>query len=332
MTSGFTNKSLEFRLEAAIAESRKPSKGEIQTIMDNTVWHAISVTVAAPAFEAVEFAFNELASLGTEINHLGKTPSEAVTVIGYFEELPDDDLVRSELENALRIYEMPLDSIISVENSRIENKDWLAEWKKHWKPTEIGRFIIAPPWEEVNEPHKIVINIEPNMAFGTGTHETTQLCIKSIEENYKPGQTFLDVGTGTGILVIAAAKLNSKSQISDFRFSACDTDADSVKIAKENAVLNNVADRIEFYTGTISAETPQFDFICANLTIDVIVPILPMLIAKTKKALVLSGILGEQEDSIIAELRKMMVTAHKIERAGEWISMVIENGQWKTEN
>lgn len=303
-------------------------------MIETRIWFAISVTVAAPASEAVEFAFNELGSLGTEINDFRKTISEAVTVVGYFEKLPDEDLVQSELENALRIHETAPDSIFRVERNQIENKDWLAEWKKHWKPTEIGRFIIAPPWEPVNESGKIVISIEPNMAFGTGTHETTQLCIKAIEENYKAGQTFLDVGTGTGILAIAAAKLatngtefsenvEASSITSVTKILAFDTDVDSIAIAKENAVLNGTSERIEFCIGSISADTPQFDFVCANLTIDVIVPILPQLIEKTRETLVLSGILREQEESIVSELRKSKITNYKIEQAGEWISVVL---------
>src|SRR5205085_3138018 len=102
----------------------------------------------------------------------------------------------------------------------VEEIDWLAEWKKHWQPTEVGRFVIAPPWQEIDPGDKILIQIEPNMAFGTGTHETTQLCLDAISELYRPQLTFLDVGTGTGILAIAAAKLGGDQVL------ACDTDAD----------------------------------------------------------------------------------------------------------
>src|SRR5262249_49859629 len=153
--------------------------------------------------------------------------------------------------------------------------------------TTVGRFVVAPPWEKVVDKDKIVILIEPNMAFGTGTHETTQLCLKAIDENYLPGHSFLDVGTGTGILAIAAAKLASGSS----EILACDTDADSIKIARENAQANGVGDKTDFLVGPITSETPQFDFVCVNLTIDAIVPILGLLLEKTKSTLVLSGIL-----------------------------------------
>jgi ribosomal protein L11 methyltransferase len=206
---------------------------------------------------------------------------------------------------------------------RVEQTDWLAEWKKHWKPTRIGKFVIAPPWETVEETDKIVISIEPNMAFGTGTHETTQLCLRSIGENYRPEQTFLDVGTGTGVLAIGVAKIQGKRQKSKGKILACDLDKDSVKIAIENAHANEVGDQIEFHVGSISPETPEFDFVCANLTIDVILPILELLLAKTRSDLLLSGILAEQENLIAEALRERQISNFEIERAGEWISVLV---------
>ena len=164
------------------------------------------------------------------------------------------------------------------------------------------------------------------MAFGTGTHETTQLCLAAIDQRYKNGRSFLDVGTGTGILAIAAAKLNSTFQISDFRFLACDTDAEAVVIARENAELNGVGERIEFFTGPISDVTERFDFVCANLTADVIIPILPLLLGKTRETLVMSGILGEQEESILNALPPQFAGKHLVARSGEWISITLRMG------
>ncbi len=296
------------------------------TVMDKQKWFAIAVTVDPEAAEAVEFAFNEAGALGTEINHLRKSAADTVVVNGFFNELPVDKLFQAHLDEALRIYGLHSNAVHGVENNEIEQTDWLAEWKKHWKPTEIGRFVISPPWENFDETGKIVIRIEPNMAFGTGTHETTQLCVKSIEDNYKNGQTFLDVGTGTGILAIAAAKLNSTFQISNLKFLACDTDRGSIAIARENAKLNDVGDKIEFYVGPIDEDTPQFDFTCANLTIDVILPILPLLLNKTRKTLILSGILHEQKEMIAAALNDLSAENYLIERKGEWISVTVNLG------
>ncbi len=273
-----------------------------------------------------------------------KLPGETVCVAGYFNEKPNGENIQNQLTEALRIYGFSSASVKKIVWREVENQDWLVEWKKHWKPTVTKKFIIAPSWERVENTEKIVIRIEPNMAFGTGTHETTRLCLKAIEENYAGEESFLDVGTGTGILAIAAAKIKSQvlcfeSQVGksdsliwnlrpetrDF-IAACDTDFDSIKIAKENAELNR-AGGIEFYVGSISAETPVFDFVCANLTIDVIMPILPLLIEKTKRILVLSGILREQENLIVSELKKLKTSDFKIHTDGEWISVLMVNGE-----
>lgn len=312
-------------------------------------WFALEIAVDAAASEAIEFALNELAALGTEINNLGKDkPQDVLRVAGYFNEKPSDEIVRNELREALRIYGFSHDAVREIEWRAIENKDWLAEWKKHWRPTITGKFIVAPSWEKIENHEKIVIRIEPNMAFGTGTHETTRLCLRAIEENYKSEQSFLDVGTGTGILAIAARKLAAESAENTERFLnhskknsansvrsaakilGCDMDEDSIKIARENAAFNDAGD-IEFYVGSISADTPPFDFVCANLTADVILPLLPLLIAKAKSILVLSGILVEQENLVVEELRskfKIENSNLKIERDGEWISILVENGKF----
>ena len=290
-------------------------------------WFAVDVTADSAAAEAVEYAFNVSEALGTEINIFRKDKAEEVCVVGYFDCEPDHDAVSAAIEDALQIHGLTRQSIRSTAIRKVENTDWLAEWKKHWKPTVVGKFVIAPPWEAVDENEKIVIRIEPNMAFGTGTHETTQLCLQAIGDNYRAGQTFLDVGTGTGILAIAAAKLatenteNSENSLAEI--IACDTDADSVRIARENAMVNGVGDDIEFVEGSINDKTPVFDFVCANLTIDVIVPLLPLLLAKSREKLVLSGILVEQKDIIYAELQKFEISNFKFQIKGEWICVVI---------
>jgi ribosomal protein L11 methyltransferase len=282
-------------------------------------WSAVSVTAAPEAAEAIESAFNELDSLGSEINDFRRDQTEDITVTGYFENAPDNDLLTAKLDEFLRIYGHQPGVIRKIERTTLENADWLYEWKKHWKPTETSRFIVAPPWEEVAAGDKIVITIEPAMAFGTGTHETTRLCLQAIGEHYSAGQSFLDVGTGTGLLAIAAAKIAENTA----PVFACDTDPDAITNARENASVNGIDGQIEFAVGSISAETPVFDFVCANLTLDVIVSILGLLLAKTGKHLVLSGILSEQEKAIIDELEKYGVTDAKVEHSGEWISVVI---------
>lgn len=280
-------------------------------------WFAVDIVADPNSGEAIEFALNELDCLGIEIDSLRKKKDEPQMVTGFFAELPGAVEIAEAIEDSLRIHGLDSSVIESFETRVVEETDWLAEWKKHWKPTEIGRFIIAPPWEDVAETDKIVIKIEPNMAFGTGTHDTTKLCLKAIGENYKTGQSVLDVGTGTGILAIAAAKMGAKTLF------ACDTDEDSIKIARENAVLNNV-DWIEFADGPLADDAPVYDFVFANLTVDVIVPILKLLLAKTSSLLLLSGILAEQQPIITAALRESQISNFKFETSGEWISVIVD--------
>ncbi len=290
--------------------------------MNNPVnqWFAVDVVCEPDTTEAIEFAFNDLGALGTEINSLRKPAGQPLLVSGYFETLPESAEIRTSIDDSLRIYGVLPGAVKSIDSRTVEQTDWLAEWKKHWKPTEIGKFIVTPPWEVVTNSTRIIISIEPNMAFGTGTHETTQLCLKAIGDIFRPGQSFLDVGTGTGILAIAAAKLGGETIL------ACDTDSDSVKIARENAVLNGVGDKIEFFDGSIDNGTPAFDLVCANLTADVIIPLLDLLLAKSTEVLLLSGILATQESLVIAELEARHFTDLDVERAGEWISILVRVG------
>lgn len=282
-------------------------------------WFAVKIIAAADASDAAEHALNELDSLGTEIDQLRKKPGDDVTVVGYFTSPPEESTVNKKLDNVLEAFDLDRSTIRSVEFAEIADQDWLAEWKKHWRPTRVGRFLVAPSWENV-EPSAdtILIRIEPNMAFGTGTHETTKLCLKAIDENFTAGMSFLDVGTGTGILAIAAAKLGASA------IAAYDVDADSIKIARENAEQNGVADKISFVDGGIDQSTDTQDFVCANVTLDVISPMLELLWKKSRKTLVLSGILVEQEPQITTQLERLGFSSPHIEHDGEWISVLIE--------
>lgn len=283
---------------------------------DNTVtWHALDVQLAPEAHEAVEYALMEAGALGTET--IGSDNSDS-TVVGYFDRVPDRELVRTELAAALRIYELSSSAVLNMSLREVVNEDWLGEWKKNWQPTEIGRFIIAPPWTEISPAtNRIVIRIEPGMAFGTGTHETTRLCLAAIEK-YFDGASFLDVGTGTGILAIAAAKLSPASRV-----NACDVDEEALEIARENASANDV-NRINFFAGSINETTPSADFVCANLTADVISQNMDHLIGVTCGRLVLSGILETQLDTILGELTtRGLPTPIELTHDGEWVAVIV---------
>ncbi len=282
--------------------------------MSRDPWHSIEATCLREAGEAIEYGLMEAGALGTESCDAG----DGAHIIGYYDAPVEESEVRTALLNALRIYNFPSSSLIDLKVSEVADRDWLAEWKKDWQPVEVGRFIVAPPWSDVTAAHnRIVIRIEPGMAFGTGTHETTRLCLKALEKYYRGG-SFLDVGTGTGILAIAAAKMFPEARV-----EAIDTDAEALEIARENARLNDVGDKIIFRVGTVEEQTSSADFICANLTAPVIVDLLPLLLGATCGRLVLSGILDSQIELVEANLRELGAAILESEQDGEWVALVV---------
>jgi len=287
----------------------------VNTPANNSSWHALNVDAEPLAREAVEYALMEAGALGTVTNEVDDGQTR---LVGYFENIPNREKVRAELFEALRIYSLPSSSVREMTMELIDNRDWLEEWKKSWQPVVIGRFIIAPPWTELTpDPEQLVIRIEPGMAFGTGTHETTRLCLTAIEQHYQGG-SFLDVGTGTGILAIAAAKLFSSANI-----EACDVDSDAVAIAQANAADNEVGNQIKFWVGSINDASPSADLVCANLTADVILPMLRTLVNLTCGKLILSGILDTQVDEVVDALHTAGVSEVQVTKDGEWICCVV---------
>ncbi|HYX28405.1 MAG TPA: 50S ribosomal protein L11 methyltransferase [Pyrinomonadaceae bacterium] len=297
-------------------------------------WYTTEVTARVDVREAIEYGLMEAGAVGTQTEDAG----DDLRITGYFEAPIDQKNINAKLVDALRIYHFTADGFVRVKSGQIADRDWLEEWKKNWRPVAVGRFIVAPPW--VSESRQIgiatgsskpsvsddpiatapgsdtiVIRINPGMAFGTGTHETTRLCLKAIEKSFEGG-SFLDVGTGTGVLAITAAKLFPAARI-----EACDTDASAIDIAKENAALNEVADRIQFRVGTVDAQTQSADVICANLTAPVIVELLPELLSATCGHLILSGILESQTDMVTSQLIEQGMSEFAIERDGEWIAI-----------
>lgn len=281
------------------------------------MWYALDVTIENKAREAVEYALMEAGALGTEVSEEG---GEFIRASAYFTAIPDREELRAALFDALRIYDLPTSAVREMQMREVAERDWLGEWKKSWQPVPVGeRFLIAPPWSEIYDTEgRIPVRIEPGMAFGTGTHETTRLCLAAIEK-YFIGGSFLDVGTGTGILSIAAAKLYP-----DARLEACDTDEEAVRIARENARLNEVAERINFRVGTIDETTASANLTCANLTADVIVPLLPLLIGATCGHLILSGILDSQTEFVLLHLHQLGITNPlEVATDGEWVAITI---------
>ena len=302
-------------------------------------WQAVEVICLRDAVEAIEYGLMEAGALGTETrettvdSQLGGTVVPPVNhaldaratfkltqtqIVGYYHGPIEELEIRSALLDALRIYNLAPSSLIDLRVTGVPDRDWLAEWKKEWRPVEVGCFIVAPPWSELRPASdRIIIRIEPGMAFGTGTHETTRLCLKMIEKYFRGG-TFLDVGTGTGILAIAAAKMFPTARV-----EAVDTDADAVQIARENARLNTTGDQIAFRIGAIQEQTASANLVCANLTAPVIVELLPLLLGVTCGRLVLSGILDSQVGLVESRLRELGAGILESEQDGEWCALVI---------
>jgi len=155
----------------------------------------------------------------------------------------------------------------------VKEEDWANEWKKYFKPVRVGKNImIKPTWEAaVLQEGDLVIEIDPGMAFGTGTHPTTVLCLEALEKYVQPEQLVYDIGTGSGILAVAAAKLGAEVQ-------AGDIDSLAVRIAKENISLNKVEDRVKVEAGDLGEVfIDQADIVIANIIADVIIELLPQL-------------------------------------------------------
>jgi ribosomal protein L11 methyltransferase len=285
------------------------------------MWLAVDAIISGQSREAIEYGLMEAGALGTETHEDGPN----IVVTGYFREPIGEGELRENLSEALRIYSLPPSALIELKRRDVADADWLAEWKKDWRESQVGRFIIAPPWIESAPPSSvsgsgkapILIHINPGMAFGTGTHETTRLCLRAIEKHFVGG-SFLDVGTGTGILAIAAAKL-----FPDARVEARDIDTDAVEIAKENAEFNGVSKQISFVARGVDDQTASADLVCANLTAPVIVELLPALLGVTCGTLVLSGILESQLDLIQTRLAELSALAREIDQDGEWIALIV---------
>ena len=289
--------------------------------MSEKRWYAAELSVPHDAQEPIEYGLMEAGALGTEVRDaLGGQ----MTVVGYFEVPPEIEILRAALLDACRVYGFGPEAALDFRIHEVPDRDWLAEWKKSWQPVTAGRFIVAPPWiessalpSESGTAPPIVIRIEPGMAFGTGTHETTRLCLKAIEKHFRGG-SFLDVGTGTGILAIAAARM-----FADARIEACDTDPEAIEIARDNARLNEVAGQIEFRVGSLDRQTASADLVCANLTAPVIVELLPELLAVTCGRLVLSGILDSQVETVWSRLFQLGTTILEVDQDGEWVALVV---------
>ncbi len=207
--------------------------------------------------------------------------------------------------------------------SGMKEEDWANSWKKYYKPIRIAhRLMVVPTWEEY-EPQEgdLILKMDPGMAFGTGTHETTRLCATLTEDYMKPGARVLDVGTGSGILAIAASKLGAGEVM------AYDIDPVAVRVAQENCDVNgctNVSCGISDLLAGVDTKGGLYDFVCANIVADIIVRMADDILRYMKPGglLAVSGIIDTQAERVHAALTKGGLT-HILTRAeNDWNAML----------
>jgi len=210
----------------------------------------------------------------------------------------------SKEENLIEALEFLKERLVSekieftIDQASVKDSDWADNWKKFFKVTEIGeKLVIRPSWEEyVNTNSKIVINIDPGAAFGTGTHSTTRMCLELLEKYVSVNTKMLDIGCGSGILSIAGALLGANSVV------GVDIDKTSVKVSRENAEINNISDRTKYLSGNLCDEiSGTFDVICANIVADVIISLLDDVpkYMNDNAVFLCSGIIDIRENDVI---------------------------------
>ncbi len=213
-----------------------------------------------------------------------------------------------------------LDANLSPRLEEIVGDAWRDAWKEHFRPFEIAPgIVVRPPWEPYDGEARVLLELEPGRAFGTGLHETTSLVAGVLAERADAfaGKALLDVGTGSGILAILALKLGAN------RARATDIDADAIEVAKENAARNGVAERFDGAAVGLDAVAETFALVLANIEARVLVPMAPELAAKVAPGglLVLSGILVPQKDEVVAAYASLELVAAP--EKGEWIALVL---------
>ena len=207
---------------------------------------------------------------------------------------------------------------LSLQMNQVKETDWAENWKKYYKPFKAGKSIVVKPtWEAYEpKPDDTVIELDPGMAFGTGTHETTRMCIEYIEEYIKTGDTVIDIGCGSGILAIAAAKLSAGQVI------AVDRDPVSVKTARENIVINACQDIVKADISDLlqNVQPVKADIVIANIIADIIIRLNAAVGAylKDKGVYIVSGIIASREQEVIESLLASGFEILGSKEMGEW--------------
>lgn len=301
-------------------------------------WLEITVRTPPEGVEAVAEIFNELGTGGVVIEDpaliydlaVSGSPEEMAikpedingagpAVKGY---LPVDPQLEGRLV-ALRqgLSRLGLTPAPEISARELEESDWANEWKKYYHPTPVGnKLLIKPSWEELpSDLGRIVLEMDPGMAFGCGTHPTTALCLAYLEEIIRGGETVCDVGTGSGILAIAAARLGA------CRVVAVDMDGVAVRVARDNVLQNGVDHKVEILEGNLldMVKTPV-DIVVANIVADVIIALVPAAASLLKPGgkFISSGIYRGRENHVRAALAQNGLIELDSRRDGDWTAIL----------
>lgn len=262
-------------------------------------WNEADLLVSPTATDLVALLVFECGSNGSVIDDEHPDHKGRIRITAYFP-LAQEGLVETirEKMGALESRGVDLGDWKVVEK-KADDKDWIFAWQEHFHPKKISRhFWAAPAWEPARPADgEDVLSIDPGLAFGSGFHDTTCMCVQYLEDTMKPGDTVFDIGTGTGILAIAAAKLGAS------RVTAVDFDAVAVKQAAVNAKLNGVEERLTIANSDLLAAIPQgeqADVVVANLVTNAVLALLPTLPPYLKEGgtLIASGIIDERIDEV----------------------------------
>ena len=301
-------------------------------------WLEVSMTVDGELAEAVADVFARFAYSGVMMEQGVKyndaedagTPTGPIIVRAYLEMNEQIEEKRQELEESL-FYLGMIQPLPVPTYKQIADQNWMEAWKQHYKPILIGeRLVILPAWMDSPDPNRVAIKIDPGMAFGTGTHPTTQLCLELMEEWFNQSKilnqskTVIDIGCGSGILSIAALKLGAKQVL------GVDIDAESITNSRENATTNRVGDELILSVGSVQEILDgKFAFkkaplVVANILAPVIVRLFDARLADLmddQGAIILSGILLEQEQSVIAAGQAKGLEMIERKQIGDWVAL-----------
>lgn len=279
----------------------------------------LSLTVELPEdqSEAVQDLLHGTGAMGLEVRDReappmpgvrGPNPGEAI-VIAYFEDRDTAEEARAQVAE-----DFPGARLLLEEKPQ---QDWSNEWKALIKSVQVGRLWVGPPWEADSAPQdKVRIVIEPKMAFGTGDHPTTSLCLAAIDAYLAshPGASVLDVGTGTGVLAIAAKKLGAG------RVVGTDNDPTSVELAHENVSVNGTPE-VELSGKELTQIQGPFDLVVANILANTLIALAPLIAPKVKDRLVLAGVLAHQKAEVEAAYRAQGLIPEAGAAQGEWVRL-----------